>query len=134
IPIEPEEVAEVSEEVFQMEEYAAVEATGPVEEAAPISAEEYHAQYLKAHFQYIREDIQHQVVYPRIARKKGWQGKVVLKFIVCEDGRVMNVEVVESSGYAVLDKNAMKSVRSAAPFPKPPVRAELIIPIRYGLV
>jgi len=123
----------------QVEEITEVElGEKEVEVVNEISEEEYQEQmralFLKTHFQYIRDNIQHSVVYPRIARKRGWQGKVVIKFVVWEDGHVSDVEIVESSGYSVLDKNAVKSVKTAAPFPKPPIRTELIIPIRFGLV
>ncbi|MBU0728701.1 MAG: energy transducer TonB [Proteobacteria bacterium] len=91
-------------------------------------------QYLKAHFDYIKNDIQKKVVYPRMARKMGWQGRVLLSFVVCEDGSIKDVKIIESSGYSLLDANAVKTVQSAAPFPVPPIRAEIIIPISYALV
>lgn len=143
VPVKPlpvEEPEPVVEKLYeQVEEVAEVElGDKEVEAVNEISQEEYQqqlkTQFLKAHFQYIRDHIQYRVVYPNIARKRGWQGKVVVKFIVCEDGRVTGLEIVESSGYSVLDNHAIQSVQSAAPFPKPPMRTELIIPIRFGLV
>ncbi len=91
-------------------------------------------QYLKAHFDYIKNDIQKKIIYPGIARKKGWQGRVLISFVILEDGSVIDIQIIESSGYSLLDKNAVKSVLSAAPFPTPPVKAEIIIPISYALV
>jgi len=138
VPVKEVEPAE-EEVVEEIEEVAEVElGDREVEAVNEISEEEYlqqiKSQFLRAHFQYIRENIQNKVVYPRLARKRGWQGKVVVKFVVCEDGHVVDVEIIESSGFSVLDDNAIKSVRNAAPFPRPPVRTELIIPIRFGLV
>ncbi len=91
------------------------------------------AQYLKKHFRYIKDRIQRSICYPRIARKRGWEGRVVVSFVVCEDGRVQDMRIVESSGFSVLDKNAMAAVHEAVPFPRPPVRAELIVPVVYRL-
>lgn len=90
-------------------------------------------QYLKRHFRYIKDRIQRSICYPRIARKRGWEGRVVISFVVCEDGRIQDMRIVESSGFSALDKNAMAAVHGAVPFPRPPVRAELIVPVVYRL-
>ncbi len=90
-------------------------------------------QYIKAHFLYIKDDIQKNISYPRLARKMGWEGKVVISFIICEDGTVVNIKIVKSSGFALLDKNAVESIKKAVPFPSPPIRAELVVPVSYRL-
>lgn len=89
--------------------------------------------YLKEHFDYIKNNVQNKISYPRIARKMGWQGRVLISFIICMDGSVKDIRVIESSGHNALDKNALEVVRKVAPFPKPPVSAELIIPVVYKL-
>jgi len=89
--------------------------------------------YLKQHFQYIKETIQKKICYPGVARKMGWEGKVVISFVVKENGDIQDIKVVESSGYQALDKNAMITIKKAAPFPSPPITAEVIIPVTYQL-
>jgi periplasmic protein TonB len=89
--------------------------------------------YLKQHFQYIKETIQKKIYYPGVARKMGWEGKVVVSFVVKENGDIQDIKVVESSGYQALDKNAMTTIKKAAPFPSPPVTAEVVIPVTYQL-
>lgn len=89
--------------------------------------------YIEKHFAYIRDMIMRNLSYPMIARKAGWSGRVVVSFTVLDDGRVEDVKVVKSSGFGVLDANAIKTIEKAAPFPRPPVKAELIIPIIYRL-
>ncbi len=91
------------------------------------------AAYLKEHFVYIRDRITGRIVYPHLARKMGWGGQVKLAFVVCEDGGVNDVRVVESSGFGLLDRNAVDTVKSVAPFPSPPVRAEIRMAISYRL-
>ncbi|HHN66290.1 MAG TPA: energy transducer TonB [Nitrospirae bacterium] len=89
--------------------------------------------YVKRHFNYIRDMIQGNLSYPLIARRMGWTGRVIVSFIVCKDGRVENIKVVESSGIAILDRNAVETIKKVSPFPKPPVNARLIVPIAYVL-
>jgi len=49
--------------------------------------------------------------YPQLARKRKYQGVVVLEVLVSRDGSVGGVKVFKSSGYAILDKSAIKSVK-----------------------
>lgn len=89
--------------------------------------------YVKDHFAYIKDKIEKEIVYPRIARRRGLEGKVILSFVICEDGTVHGINIVEKSGYTILDKNAVATVKRAAPFPPPPVRAEIVLPLSYRL-
>ena len=89
--------------------------------------------YVAANLHYIKDNIQKRISYPRIARKMGWEGKVIVSFMVDRDGKVQDVHIIESSGFAALDKNAMATIKKAAPFPCPPVRAELVVPVIYRL-
>jgi len=50
--------------------------------------------------------------YPRAARKRGWQGTVVLSVFVDENGQVENLWVLTSSGYNLLDNAAVNAVRN----------------------
>lgn len=97
------------------------------------SREEEIALYLKKHFSYIRDLIQKSLLYPKIAKAKGWEGKVLVSLVVFEDGNIADIKVTESSGFALLDKNALETIKKASPFPKPPVKAELTLPIVYRL-
>jgi periplasmic protein TonB len=89
--------------------------------------------YMKENFAYIKDLINRQVTYPKTARQMGWQGKVKLSFFISSNGYAKGIKIVESSGVGILDKNAVEAVKSASPFPKPPVEAQLIIPIFYQL-
>jgi protein TonB len=89
--------------------------------------------YLKEHFAYIRDIVQRKLRYPKIARRMGWEGKVIISFIVCLDGHARDITVKKGSGIELLDRNAVTAVQMASPFPRPPAEAQLIIPIRYAL-
>jgi protein TonB len=84
-------------------------------------------------FIYIRELVQRNISYPRIAKRMGLEGKVIISFIICSSGDVKEVEVVESSGSPILDKNAVEAVKKTSPFPGHQLEAKVIIPILYKL-
>lgn len=50
--------------------------------------------------------------YPYLARKRGWQGRVVLLVRVAINGKALSVRVKDGSGYGVLDRAARKAVES----------------------
>ena len=89
--------------------------------------------YIKKHFAFIRDMILKNLTYPAIARRMGWKGNLTVSFVICEGGSVENIRVVRSSGHKVLDENALSTIKAIQPFPKPPARAEIIIPIEYKL-
>ncbi len=49
--------------------------------------------------------------YPEIARRRGYEGKTLLKVKVLENGKAGKIEIEESSGFKVLDTAALRSVR-----------------------
>lgn len=53
--------------------------------------------------------------YPHVARMNRWEGKVVLRAVIKEDGQLMDLEVAESSGHSVLDLDAIEIMRQASP-------------------
>lgn len=87
--------------------------------------------YLKENFAYIRDLIQRKITYPKLARQMGWEGKVIVSFIVKSDGHTEDIKIINSSGIEILDKSSIDAVKKASPFPKPPVEAQIIIPISY---
>ncbi|MBI3592893.1 MAG: energy transducer TonB [Nitrospirae bacterium] len=104
-------------------------------DSAVNSSKSYTAEdrYVKVNFAYIRDIIQKNIAYPHMARKRGLEGKVVVSFTVCADGEVQDITITESSSFEILDKSAVEAVRKASPFPKPPLKATLIIPVVYKL-
>jgi periplasmic protein TonB len=91
------------------------------------------ALYLKKHFLYIRDIIQKNIIYPTLARKMGWQGKVTISFLIMPDGGVSEIRIAKTSGKDILDRNAAETVRRVAPFPPPPAKAEITVPVVYAL-
>jgi protein TonB len=89
--------------------------------------------YLREHFSYIRGIIMRNLIYPDHARRMGWSGKVVLCFTIEENGEVRDVKVHQGSGFPMLDRAAVEAVKRAAPLPRPPVRAEVMLPVTFRL-
>jgi TonB family protein len=50
-------------------------------------------------------------IYPQEARRKGYEGEVILKVEVLPNGRVGQIEVKSSSGYKLLDRSALATVK-----------------------
>lgn len=51
--------------------------------------------------------------YPPRARRNGWEGTVVLDVLVAPDGTCAEASILSSSGHDVLDKAALRMIRSA---------------------
>ncbi|MDX1498233.1 MAG: TonB family protein [Salinisphaeraceae bacterium] len=52
-----------------------------------------------------------QPAYPRIAARRGWEGKLMLSLDLDKNGNPTRVEVIESSGHRVLDKAAQAAIK-----------------------
>ena len=57
--------------------------------------------------------------YPREARRKGCEGKVIVSFQIDRRGEVGEIRLVQSCGYPELDEEGMATLRRASPFPSP---------------
>jgi TonB family protein len=71
--------------------------------------------------------------YPELAKQMGQQGRVVISFTVDEAGRVVSATVKESSGFPILDRNALDSVKRHWVFPPGPPDRLFEAPINYIL-
>ena len=78
------------------------------------------------------------VKYPESAAKAKQQGRAVVGFVVRKDGTVSDVHITKSAGYAVLDEEAMRVVKSM-PAWEPgkqkgkPVNVKYNVPITFRL-
>lgn len=69
--------------------------------------------------------------YPRLARERGIEGTVLVRFKVLPSGTVETVNVVRSSGASILDEASVKTVYRAAPMPY--VQGWVEVPMSYVL-
>ena len=68
----------------------------------------------------VRRKIESSKKYPVSAQTAGIEGRTSVKMTILKDGRLRKAEVMKSSGYEILDRAALQSVRDAAPFPPIP--------------
>ncbi len=54
--------------------------------------------------------------YPELAAISGYQGTLFIKFDILKDGTLGGVEVLKSSGFKILDDEAVRAIKAAAPF------------------
>jgi periplasmic protein TonB len=89
------------------------------------------ADRLKLH---IRKALAAHFRYPLIARKRGWQGEVLLSFDVGSDGRISHAQITRSSGYRALDQAALRALGQVKRVEQAPlVRVSLQLPVTYKL-
>ena len=75
--------------------------------------------------------------YPDAARFDGMQGTVQVLFVMRRDGSVLDVRVKSSSGRAVLDNEAIETIRRAQPLPlipsELPDQLNILLPVAFDL-
>ena len=75
--------------------------------------------------------------YPPLARRRGWQGVVMISVLVLEDGSPNHIQLQQSSGYQLLDKSALKAVQKWHFIPATkdgiPTVGEVIVPVHFRI-
>ena len=76
--------------------------------------------------------------YPRIAMRRNWQGMVLVRMVMLDNGNIQSLSIEKSSGYEVLDNEAMKMIERAKPLPKPPDilagdEVNIYVPVSFAL-
>ncbi|MFC4259822.1 energy transducer TonB [Marinobacter lacisalsi] len=82
--------------------------------------------------------IHQQKFYPRLSRRFGEQGRVVVSFVIQRSGELSDIRVVESSGYPGLDDAAIEALRRVSPFTKIPASVgqdvwPIRLPVEFSL-
>lgn len=94
---------------------------------APDAADRYPAQVLAW--------IERHKRYPSRASDRRLEGEAVVALTLDRRGRLRRVELVQSSGHALLDEAAIDAVRRADPFPRPETgnwtRRRFEVPLRF---
>jgi protein TonB len=54
--------------------------------------------------------------YPELAAVSGIQGTLFIKFDILKDGSLGGLELLKSSGYKILDDEALRAIRASSPF------------------
>ncbi|MGH7775490.1 MAG: energy transducer TonB [Candidatus Binatia bacterium] len=107
--------------------------SGNKEGAVPLNTQE--PKYV-SYFTSIKRAIELVWEYPEPALRYGLQGKLVLEFTILGNGNLEGTRLIRSSGFSVLDQEAIRAVRAASPFhPIPPwirsTRLDVIASFEY---
>lgn len=77
-------------------------------------------QYI-TYFSSIKRNIEFVWEYPEPALRYGLQGKLLLQFTILASGELESAHIIRSSGSNLLDHEALRAMKAAAPFrPIPP--------------
>jgi TonB family C-terminal domain len=120
-----------AKEISQKPASQGKEAEGPKLADENKNAEE---SFLRERLSVISNIVQRHINYPPIARRMGWEGRVIVSFVLEPNGDIRDLKVLKSCGYEVLDKEALDAIRrSYRDFPKPPVSVVIKLPINFRL-
>ena len=66
----------------------------------------------------LHESLNRHFIYPPMAHRNGWEGRVELLVQLDQDGRLHALRVVQSSGYPLLDEDALLTLRRIGSIPR----------------
>jgi periplasmic protein TonB len=102
--------------------------------SAPSSSSTSDSQFQRELLEHIAR-FQH---YPDDARQKHIAGVVYVRFALAHDGTVIDAWIQRSSGFTILDQEALDTLRRAQPMPAAPsslpARVELMMPFDFSLM
>lgn len=92
----------------------------------------------KLYARVLSERLSQQTDYPSTAAMRGWQGLVQIRITLSRQGDLLQAQIANSSGFAVLDQHALQRVKEATPLPTiagaglgDPL--QMLIPVHYRL-
>jgi len=65
---------------------------------------------------WLKYKVERVLKYPELAAISGLQGTLYIQFDIMKDGALKDLQLIKSSGYKILDDEALRSIRDAAPF------------------
>ena len=68
--------------------------------------------------------------YPKLALRRGYEGILKLKILISKNGEVVDIKIIKSSGYKILDKSGITAAKNSKFYP---LKQERSINIEYNL-
>lgn len=112
VVLEEETKEEPIEKTFEEETVEQVPLSSEQTAKSQISIDELEAQK-NIFLQKLRETIKRNKTYPRIARVRGIQGEVSIRFYILSDGRLVDVDII--SGRKVFHKAIKEAIKKSSP-------------------
>lgn len=85
----------------------------PGEDSVTLDTDEFK---FMSYNRWLKVKVESVLQYPELAAISGYQGTLYILFDIMKDGSLGRLEVLKSSGYKILDDEALRSIRSSAPF------------------
>jgi len=85
------------------------------EQATPSAPNETTVNHVRG---LLRSALAQHFVYPAIARRNGWEGRVDVAVRLDREGRLNALRIVHSSGYAILDQDALLTLQKIGTIPQ----------------
>jgi protein TonB len=126
-----EEVTETAAETSEETNHSTVPSAAP--SGRGTATNDAAAQYVKENYNYVQRRILQELIYPSKARRTGIQGVVEVIFTINANGGASDISVRRSSGKEILDDEAVRAVKSASPFRRPPAPVRIVIPVSFKL-
>lgn len=92
------------------------ESRSPAEDQDTISLDTDDVRYV-TYARLVKERIMAEWRYPAEARENLIEGSLLVVFGLERDGRMTGIDILGTSGYEILDQEALRALRRAAPFP-----------------
>lgn len=89
---------------------------------------------LKVFLDEVRSRIDQAKRYPWLARLRGMEGRIQVRFRILPSGEPIDIQILQSSQSRLLDEEAITTVKRAARFPQPPVTSRLGVVVRLPLI
>ncbi|HHS48369.1 MAG TPA: energy transducer TonB [Desulfurella acetivorans] len=87
----------------------------------------------KEDYTFLRKLIEKHLRYPYLARRNGYEGTVVVSFIILQDSSFKDINIVKSSGYSILDKSAIDAIKKIEPLVNIHKEVKIVVPIDFRL-
>ncbi len=92
------------------------------------------AKFLSQKLSIISNIMRSHLTYPYLARRMGWQGDLILSFVLTPFGELKDIKIEKSTGYEILDRQAKETLLKVAKyFPKPEVEVRVKLPVSFRL-
>ena len=135
-PVEPikatESVTPVKQQSQIKKEPVAVKNKIVTNEIPPKKMSDEEA-YLENNLAKIAKLIKENLYYPRVARRRGIEGSVTVRFMLLKDATVTQITTISSSS-GILTRAAIKTIAElSGKFPKPKKDLMVTVPIQYSL-
>lgn len=138
---EPHELTEQVNDIQEVKEEFPVAEIATTVQSSPDAQAEQNIRVMRfsdgidnAFLRAIRAAVEKRHKYPNLAQQRGFEGEVLVKFLIAASGEVSKIQIVRACPHAVLNKAAIKTVQKASrDFPKPNETTYIEIPIAYTL-